>query len=93
MCAADDSLSGNNPNGNPLPFFTDTTPEQLLAVCVPRALAMVEAKWPAEAAELCALLKAVLRRAVERRAELLAARFQVLDQLATSLSVDSEACD
>ena len=69
------------------PSDTPTPPcPQLLAVCVPRALAMVNARWPAEAAELCRLLKLVLRRAVGRRAELLAARFAVLDKLGESLA-------
>jgi hypothetical protein len=33
-----DSLTGTHPNGNPLPFFGAMCPEQLLTLCIPRAL-------------------------------------------------------
>lgn len=68
-----DSLSGIHPNGNPLPFF-HPTPEELLALCVPRALAMVDA---AASTHLCCpmedtdsikrLLQSVLYQACKRR--------------------------
>ena len=43
-----DSLCGNHPNGNPMPFLGSGCPEQLLALCIPRALELVRAKWPDE---------------------------------------------
>ena len=87
-----DSLSGIHPNGNPLPFF-HPTPEELLALCVPRALAMVDAAASsvdgccpaADAESIKRLLQRVLYSACRRRAKLLEARMAVMRKLARSL--------
>ena len=84
-----DSLSGVHPNGNPLPMFHSSA-EEVLAVCVPRALAMLAHTCsPDEAAKLQRLLRLVLRSACERRADLLAQRYETMSQLAGRLSTDS----
>ena len=80
-----DSLSGVHPNGNPLPPFHPCV-EELLAVCVPRAMSMLADKCdPAEAVQLQRLLRQILQSACERRADLLAQRRKVISQLAKQL--------
>ena len=84
-----DSLTGVHPNGNPLPMFHSSA-EEVVAVCVPRAMAMLAHTCsPDEAAKLQRLLRLVLRSACERRAGLLAQRCETMSQLARRLSMDS----
>jgi hypothetical protein len=82
-----DSLSGVHPNGNPLPPFHPCV-EEVLAVCVPRAMSTIADKCgPTEAAQLQRLLRQVLQSACERRADLLAQRRTTISQLAEQLAM------
>jgi hypothetical protein len=83
-----DSLSGVHPNGNPLPPFHPCA-EEVLALCVPRAMQMIAAVCDEEeAARLQHLLRSVLRQACERRAALLVQRLAVMRRLAAGLEDD-----